>query len=312
MDPNKNDDQLEMDLGDATEADKIEIEVVEDDADVDLPRLPEDHEAELPSDDEVASYSEGVQKRIKKLKFEYHEADRHKAEAIRVRDEAIQYAKAVAEENQRLADQLSQGQNVVAESAKARHAADIAAAEKDYRAAYESGDADLLLDAQKRLNLAQNNAQQAERWRPQQVRTTQIPEHLNTPDAAAETPSLSPRQKDWLAENTWFGKDPTMTGMAYGLHEEVVREGIDPDSELYYTRVDEGMRARFPDRFEQAAPAEEQAPAERKRPVVAAAGRSSGPTQKTRLTQRQLALAQRLGVPPEKYAAQILKDARNG
>ena len=51
---------------------KVDLEVVDDTPEEDRkykPR-PDGAEPELPSDDEIATYSESVQKRIKKLKYE--------------------------------------------------------------------------------------------------------------------------------------------------------------------------------------------------------------------------------------------------
>ena len=62
------------------DVDSFDIEVVDDTPEEDQgkPRRAEDAEPQIPSDDEVEKYSEGVQKRIKQLKFEFHEERRAK------------------------------------------------------------------------------------------------------------------------------------------------------------------------------------------------------------------------------------------
>jgi hypothetical protein len=81
--------------------DDFEIEVVDDtpEADRGKPRRADDSDPQIPDDDEIQSYSEGVQKRIKQLKFEYHEERRSKEEAARLREEALRYAQQVKTEN---------------------------------------------------------------------------------------------------------------------------------------------------------------------------------------------------------------------
>ena len=51
-------------------------------------------------DDEAKNYSEKVQKRIKALKYDYHEERRAKEEASRLQEEAINYAKKLQKENE--------------------------------------------------------------------------------------------------------------------------------------------------------------------------------------------------------------------
>ena len=114
----------------------------------------------------------------------------------------------------------------------------------------------------------------------------------------------------WKARNTWFGSDTEMTALALGLHEKLVRSGLDPTSDDYYRRVDETMRKRFPENFEEESSQTLEAvdkPAPRKAAtVVAPATRSTAPKQ-VRLTNTQLALAKKLGLKPEVYAKEVNK-----
>ena len=70
----------------------FEVDIIDDTPEEDKPRRAEDAEAQIPEDDEIASYGENVQKRIKQLKFEFHEERRRKEEAARLQDEAVDYA----------------------------------------------------------------------------------------------------------------------------------------------------------------------------------------------------------------------------
>ena len=99
-----------------------------------------------------------------------------------------------------------------------------------------------------------------------------------------------------------------MTSFALGLHNKLVKEGINPQTEEYYERIDSRMRQVFPDQFEDVGEIEAEKP-KRKANVVAPATRSTAP-KKIRLTQTQVAVAKRLGLTPEQYAKQVAIDMR--
>ena len=113
--------------------DGFEIEVV-DDRPIEDRVPPRADPAETVDEDEgeAAQYSERVQKRIKQLKYEYHEERRAKEEADRQREEAIAFAQQTFNDNQRLRENLAQGENVLMEQAKGRASAEVAAAKKAY------------------------------------------------------------------------------------------------------------------------------------------------------------------------------------
>jgi hypothetical protein len=127
-------DLTEVDL-DNTE---FEVDIIDDtpDEDKNKPRRADDAEAQIPEDDEIANYSENVQKRIKQLKFEYHEERRRKEEAARLQDEAVDYARKVYEENQRLRKTLQEGEGVLVQQAKSRVEAELDRAKAAYKEAY--------------------------------------------------------------------------------------------------------------------------------------------------------------------------------
>jgi hypothetical protein len=91
-----------------------------------------------------------------------------------------------------------------------------------------------------------------------------------------------------------------MTAYALGLHTKLVdHEGISPQSDAYYERIDSRMRQLFPENFE----GEEVNKPRKRSNVVAPATRSTAP-KKVTLSQTQVALAKRLGVSLEDYAKQ--------
>lgn len=54
-------------------------------------------------------------------------------------------------------------------------------------------------------------------------------------------PKKDRKAEAWVKENPWFGVSKPRTAYALGLHEELVRSGVNPKSDEYWKRVDEGM-----------------------------------------------------------------------
>ena len=119
--------------------DPVEIEVIDDTPEADRkPKRDESVESKIPDDDEVAKYGTDVQKRIKQLKYEYHEERRQKEEATRLREEAISGLKVQMAENQKLRKTLDEGEGVLVEQAKGRVEAQLSRAKQEYKEAYEA------------------------------------------------------------------------------------------------------------------------------------------------------------------------------
>jgi hypothetical protein len=107
-----------------------------------------------------------------------------------------------------------------------------------------------------------------------------------------------------------------MTSFAYGVHERLVgEEGIDPDSDEYYKLIDNRMKEVFPTHFGSSPTHSgntvvvDTASRRKANPVVAPASRNNGaPSHKVTLTHTQVKLAERLGITPQQYAAQLIKE----
>ena len=297
----------QLDTGD--DDDGFEIEVVDDTPEEDRgkPRRAEGADPKVPDDDEVQSYSEGVQKRIKQLKFEYHEERRAKEEAARLQEEALKYAEKVQQENQRLLKTLEDGEGVLVNQAKGRVAAELDKAKAAYKAAYETGDPDALIEAQEKLTMLQNEKMRYENYKPQPRQQQATQPQYQQPTPQPNRPS--DRALQWAQRNDWFEKDSEMTGYAYGLHEKLVKSGVAPDTEEYYNQIDNAVRRVFPDRFDDVS-FEETAPQRQAGNVVAPAARSGKKPRKVQLTSTQVSLAKRLGLTNEQYAAQLMREMK--
>jgi hypothetical protein len=288
--------------------DDLEVEVVDDTPKADRNRKPAEPPAEV-TDEELAEYSDKVQNRIRHFSKGYHDERRAKEAALRERQEFERVAQQLVDENKRLKGTVSQNQEALLEQAKRTAAGEMILAKRAYKQAYEAGDADKLVEAQEKLTNAKIKADRLDNLRTEplqseetEVQTQQIEEQ------SAPAPIVDERANDWAASNTWFGQDDEMTSFALGLHNKLVKEGINPQTEEYYERIDSRMRQVFPDQFEDVGEIEAEKP-KRKANVVAPATRSTAP-KKIRLTQTQVAVAKRLGLTPEQYAKQVAIDMR--
>jgi len=302
------DDDQEVEV-ESSGDDDFELEIVDDTPEEDRGRArrAEGAEPEIPDDDEIENYSESVQKRIKKLKYEFHEERRAREEASRLSDEAIAQAQRATQEAERLRKMVNEGQTVLYSQAEGRVEAQLAAIKREYKEAYESGDSDKLLEAQEKLSTLQNEKYRLTQYKsqPQQQRQPQQ-QPAQQPQQRPQAPKPTASALEWAEKNTWFQKDPMMTSFVYGVHQDLVQnKGVQPDTDEYYRQIDKNMRKRFPENFEEVSGD----PSPRKATVVAPASRSSSKKpRKVRLTQTQVSLAKRLGLTNEQYAAQLMKE----
>jgi len=288
------------------ESDEPEIEVVDDTPEEDRGRKPMSEPPREVTDDELSKYDESVQKRIKHFTKGYHDERRAKEAAEREKEEALRFARSLAEENNKLKGSVNQNQTALIEQAKKVVANELETAKRQYKEAYEAGDSDALVNAQEALTSAKMKAEKVNNFRPAplQVEKTDVqPAYQPQPAAPVDEKLLA-----WQDQNQWFGSNKRMTAYALGLHEDLVGEGIPAGSEEYYRRINTDMRERFADQFGADEPADAK-PQRTKSNNVAPATRSTAP-RKIVLTQTQVNLAKRLGVPLELYARKVAEEMR--
>jgi hypothetical protein len=303
----------------AAEEDRLEIEIEDDTPAEDRGRKPMKEPVEDVSDDELATYDEKVQKRIKKFTRGYHDERRAKEQALREREATEAYARQIIEENKRLQQQLSNGSKVLIEQSQSGAQLQLEAAKKKYKEAYELADVDALAEAQAEIAQATLRMDKASGMKPLEV------EEREYQPAEPERPKVSPRTQRWVENNSdWWGRDDEMTMAAMGIDRKLQKE-YGPDyvgTEEYFKTIDKTMRKRFPEHFESDQSYEDDDPPPKKRtsePVdeddetprratritspVAPATRSTPPN-RIRLKASEAAQARRLGVPIEEYARQ--------
>ena len=285
----------------AVEESDIELEVVDDTPPEDRGRKPLDREVEDVSDEEVAEYSEKVQKRMKELTHARHDERRAKEAALREREEAARIAQQLLEENKRLREHYNANAQLQSSVAQSKAEAELQLARQKLKEAQESYDTDEIISAQEELAAARYRLEQAKAFTP---RALQVPQEevysQSTPQQSQA--QVDPKAARWQAQNQWFGQDDEKTSLALAVHKKLVDSGYDPRTDEYYERINARMREVFPDYFGEAKKEQPKRPAT----VVAAPTRTAG-KKKITLTKSQEALARRLGLTNEQYAKEVLK-----
>lgn len=279
-----------------------EIEVVDDTPEADKGRKPMKEPPAEVTDDELEQYSDGVKKRIQHFSKGYHEERRAKEAALREKEEALKLAQNLVEENKRLQGSLGQGQQALLEQAKKVVANEIEQAKVKLKAAHEAGDSEAFIAAQEELTAAKIKAERVNNFKPAVAKPeTPVVQPASRP---VEQPAVQvdTKARAWQDANPWFGSDDEMTAVALTVHKKLVESGVSTASDEYYEKINSRVRQLFPDAFPSEKPA-------KKSSVVAPATRSTAP-KKIVLTQSQVNIAKRLGVPLEAYARQVAEDMR--
>ena len=271
--------------------------------------IPEEKQEDAPvvaesddSDDNFEKAKSKTQMRIDRLTQKMREVERQ-------REEALKYAQGVQAE----ADQLKQRINTLdtnyVQEYSSRVETQMNTAEQDLARAIEIGDTKAVVEAQRQITKLAIENDRAEQAKAQQERYAQQTEAQKDQQVQQPMPQQQPRRPDpkaeqWAQRNAWFGEDQAMTYAAFGIHKRLVEnEGFDPQSDEYYSELDKRMLGEFPHKLGNG---------ESKRPAqtVASVNRSSGNSgrssgTKVRLTQRQVAMAKKLGVSLEQYAKYV-------
>jgi hypothetical protein len=286
--------------------DDIEIEVVDDTPEEDRGRKPMETPPEDPTDDELASYKPKERNKIREFHRAYHDERRAKEAASKEKEEALLFAKAMMEENNKLKGSVDESHSALLEQAKKNVATELQDSRKKYKEAFESGDSDAMVEAQDLMTSAKLKAERLHNFKPKPLQESenQLQTSLN-----AKTDFVDHKAENWKRANSWWGQDREMTGFALALHEKlVVEDGVSPQSDEYYQRIDGRLRQVFPEKFASEKPAESsQRP---KANVVASATRSVS-AKKITLSPREVNIAKRLGVPIELYARKVAELRRN-
>jgi hypothetical protein len=271
--------------------------------------LPADIVNALEKPEDGGEYPEEVVSRFKQYKKAWHDERREKEKAFREQEEALRIAQSILEENKRLKETLSSGEQEYYATVRAAAETEVEVAKRNYKEAYDSGDADKLVDAQQALMDASLKLDRSKNFKPT-VQTDENEVQLPQRSQADNTNQpVDQKFAAWQRRNSnWFNKDEEMTEAAKGLHMKLYREygqeyiGTDE----YYERIDKTIRKRFPESFPDAEVEAQKPQKSKPSTVVASAKRSTAPKQ-IKLTATQAALAKKFKLTPEQYAREVLK-----
>jgi hypothetical protein len=301
-------DQLEFDLGSDEKAATVtfdnDADGNEEEGKVQAPEreAPEPKESSAHSD-ELGSVNEAVQKRIAKLTAKMREAERRE-------QAAVEYAKGLQSQTQNLQQRLVQTDYSRLNEAKSRLETQQLQLRQIIKKAREEGDIDTETEAQERLSHLSMEQRQVSGWLQQQEEAARNPAPVQQYQQPAPKPAApDPRAETWAERNSWFGQDRMLTYAAWGIHQELIeKEGVDPQSDEYYTELDRRLREEFPKKFADEQSSNQPSRQQRSAPAVAPASRSSGinsARRTVRLSPSQVAIAKKLGVPLEEYAKYV-------
>ena len=268
------------------------------------PKFEQRYEEKDSEPSDLEDYSEKVQKRIKRLTFQIKEAERRERAAV-------DYAKGLKNKYETAQNKYEETDTNYLKEYNARIDAEREKAKNALKQAYESQDTDAILEAQDTLTKLSVEKEkvsmtlQDKESRKKEVES-QPAQEVAQPDAPQ--PRISPRAQQWAEDNEWFGSDRVLTSAAMGIHEDLLQEGIDAESDEYYNQINKRMKEYFPQKFAQDTTEVKQATRE---PVqnVASVSRRSGGRKSVKLTKSQVVIAKKLGVPLEEYAKYVKEGA---
>ena len=291
---------------------EVEIEIVDDTPIQDRGRKPLDREVEDPTDEEIETYTRGAQDRIKELTHARHDERRAKEALAREKQELERIAQHILEENKRLKQHVSTGEQTYSETIKAATHAELENAKRKYKEAYEAGDSDALLDAQEAMTDAKMRVEAAKNFRPTPLQQDDIDVQIKTSPPPRQ--EIDDKTLRWQAKNQWFGQPgyEELTSFSLGLHQKLVNSGVDPRSDEYFERIDARIKSTFPEVFGKEEKPKSVDGSKKAATVVASATRSSG-VRKVEMSPTQIALAKKFGLTPQQYAVELAKlEKQNG
>ena len=255
------------------------------------------------SEDELESYSDNVKKRINQLTAK-------RKQAIEEAEAAYNFAQQKEAENQQLKQKLGQLDQGYINEYDNRIKSQSAQVKEIYKQAHDAGDSEKMAQAQQlmsklaveeeRLRIQKQNVQQQPAQQPAQ-QPVQQPQQVAQPQRPAQPED--PKLKDWLPKNSWFGPDKVMTRGAQAVHEQLVLdEGFDPSTDEYYSEINKRMRVEFPHKFQ-----EKRANVQAVTPAPNGRSLKSGRKKSVQLTPGQVAFANKMRIPLETYAKEVVK-----
>ena len=251
---------------------------------------------EIDEKSELGEYSDKVQKRIKKLTFQIREAERREKAAL-------EYAKGIKDKFETVDKKLDETDTNYLKEYDARIDSERDKAKNNLKIALEAQDTEQIMEANDQLTkLAVEKEKVSMSLGEKEAKKKDAESKSSQPVEQPQAP-ISPKAQKWAEDNDWFGTDRVLTGAAMSIHEELVQQGIDGETDEYYNQINKRMKEYFPQKFAESSTEEttKAAPVQN----VASVSRRSGGRKSVKLTKSQVVIAKKLGVPLEEYAKYV-------
>lgn len=114
--------------------------------------------------------------------------------------------------------------------------------------AIEEQDADKIMEANDKLTqLAVEKEKARIQTQQKEVQKKEAEEQSKQQPEQQQAQPAKPSQKAvaWKEKNNWFGQDKVMTNAAYGVHEDLVSQGFDAESEEYTMKLTDNFVSIF-------------------------------------------------------------------
>ena len=316
---NEEQEQIEIEIEGQEQEEPVQaVEVAEQEIEIEdsaepevVQQVHEEEEEEQPKELEGIK-TKGAEKRIKQLIRQRKEREE---EVQKLREELDALKNSSAQKDLQLSSSLKHNIN----SQESQLEATIETARQLYKQAADSGDTDGMLQAQENLSKTYAEMSQVEQrkqaWEEYNRSVEQSQEQQQQAQKEGSgTPEYDPKAIEWAGRNGWFGEDQILTAAALTIDQELKNEGYDPSDDDFYEAIDSRLQQKYPTRFQ--VEQEEDTPrlqdtTTNSAQVVAGASRtpktSSNGRNKIKLTQEDVRLANKWGIPLERYAAEKLK-----
>lgn len=283
--------------------DPIEIELTEEPA-VEEPVVVEKVEEVEEEKDPVDNSLETLKEQLERERQARAEAERRANEAAQT---AYQAQAEVQDSNLHLVtnaiETVSQTQSIL---------------KANYRDAMSAGDYDTAAEIQAEMSSNAAKLLQLEQGKQalENAPRSEAPRPYTADPVEALASQLSPRSADWVRRHPEYATDPRLYNKMLAAHNLAVADGIDPDTEDYFSSIEDTLRIRSRNDYEDASAAAAKPLQRRSAPPAAPVSRSGTGTgtrpNRVTLTAEEREMASMMGMTPEEYGRNKLALKKEG
>jgi len=284
--------------------DPIEIELTEEPAGEEPVVVVEKTEEEPENKDPVDNSLETLKEQLERERQARAEAERRANEAAQ---SAYQAQAEAQDSNLHLVTNAIETVNQTQSILKANYRDAMSAGDYDTAAEIQS---EMSANAAKLLQLEQGK--QALEAAPRQ----EAPRPYTADPVEALASQLSPRSADWVRRHPEYATDPRLYNKMLAAHNLAVADGIDPDTDSYFSSIEDTLRIRSRDEYEDATSSAAKPLQRRSAPPAAPVSRSGTGTgtrpNRVTLTAEEREMASMMGMTPEEYGRNKLALKKEG